>query len=76
MPGLREVLGPLRPTQQSPEPSKGPCCLRPPHPRFPARSRPSTEQLRCANLLEDGKALDKGQGYFFIIRTVFMQEMG
>ena len=76
MPGLQEGLGLLWPTQQSPQPSKGPCCLLPPCPRFLARSRASTEQLKCANLLEDRKALDKGQGYSFIISIFFMWEMG
>ena len=76
MPGLQEGLGLLWPTQQSPQPSKGPCCLLPPRPRFLARSRANTEQLKCANLLEDRKALDKGQGYSFIISIFFMWEMG
>ena len=75
MPG-QEGLGLLRPTQQSPQPYKGPCRLLPPCSRFLARSRDSAEQLKCANLLEDRKALDKGQGYSFIISIIFMREMG
>ena len=76
MPGLQEGLGILRPTQQSPQPYKGPCRLLPPCSRFLARSRDSTEQLKCANLLEDRKALNKGQGYSFIISIVFMWKTG
>lgn len=55
MPGLREGLGLPRPTQLSRKPSRGSCHLLPPRPRLLAWGRARTEQLSCANFLENRK---------------------